>query len=588
MHPGLRFDLLQAQIEAAHEIGVKTPVYISAGLDEKTARKHSEWRMVEKNGSGSPLEAGYHRLCMNTPYLDYLLAQIKEVCERYDADGIFLDIVGERQCYCPYCMQTMQDRGWDPYDDEKVKALGREVYATYTRRVRETIDSVKPGLPVFHNGGHICHGRRELAHMNTHLELESLPTGGWGYDHFPMSAAYVRNLGMEYLGMTGKFHTSWGEFGGFKHKNALRYEAALSIANGAKCSVGDQLHPNGMMSEATYKLIGAAYAEVEQKEAWCDDVTAVADIGLLSVEALTGVRRDKPTTGANRMLLEGKYLFNLLDLQCDFNAYKVIILPDAVPMTNELKTKLNDYVAAGGKLLASGDSCVDLEKGEMLYDLGCVYEGRSAYNPAYVNPLMPLKNLDDGTYVVYGEGNKVKLAEGGKELAQREESYFNRSVVHFCSHKHAPNSGVIEGSAVTVGKHGAYICWKLFEEYATKGSLILREIVTATLDLLLGADKTLETNLPAQGVVTLMDQTAERRLVNHLLYASPVKRGDGIEIIEDILPVYGVNVTLRPNKEVRRVYLAPQMTEIPFEQKNGTVKYTVEKMENHQMVVLDY
>ncbi len=34
------FDLLGAQIEAAHEIGVKTPVYLSAGLDEKIARQH--------------------------------------------------------------------------------------------------------------------------------------------------------------------------------------------------------------------------------------------------------------------------------------------------------------------------------------------------------------------------------------------------------------------------------------------------------------------------------------------------------------------------------------------------------------------
>ena len=35
MHPNLNFDLLGAQIEAAHEIGVKTPVYLSAGHDEK-------------------------------------------------------------------------------------------------------------------------------------------------------------------------------------------------------------------------------------------------------------------------------------------------------------------------------------------------------------------------------------------------------------------------------------------------------------------------------------------------------------------------------------------------------------------------
>ena len=52
----------------------------------------------------------------------------------------------------------------------------------------------------------IIKGRRDLATANTHLELESLPTGGWGYDHFPLSARYVQGLGMEFLGMTGKFH----------------------------------------------------------------------------------------------------------------------------------------------------------------------------------------------------------------------------------------------------------------------------------------------------------------------------------------------------------------------------------------------
>ena len=51
MHPGLDFDLLGAQIEAAHEIGVKTPVYLSAGLDEKTARRQEVIDyVVEKYG----------------------------------------------------------------------------------------------------------------------------------------------------------------------------------------------------------------------------------------------------------------------------------------------------------------------------------------------------------------------------------------------------------------------------------------------------------------------------------------------------------------------------------------------------------
>lgn len=592
MHPGLKYDLLQAQIEAAHEIGVKTPVYLSAGVDEKLCVQHPEWKTIVKDPWGNfvifdPFAVGFHELCLNTPYLDMLLAQIKEVCERYDADGIFLDIVGEKECYCPACMAEMQRRGWDPQNRENARKLAVEVYANYTRRVRETIDSIKPGLPVFHNGGHIIVGRRDLAYANTHLEMESLPTGGWGYDHFPMSVAYCRNFGLEMLGMTGKFHTAWGEFGGFKHKNALRYEVALSMANGAKCSIGDQLHPSGEMSPATYALIGAAYKEAEEKEAWCDDVDAVADIGVLSVEAFTKERihpDNIATEGVNRMLLEGHYLFDILDMESDFNGYKVIILPDKIPMTEELKAKLDDFVAEGGKILASGHS--GIAEGKMVYDLGCTYEGPSAYQPAYVVPNVPLANMDPGTYVIYKEGHKVQPT--GIELAKREGSYFNRGLGHFCSHQHTPNSGVTEGSAITVGSQGAYISWSIFTEYREMASLILRDLVCATLDTLLGDNKTLKVSLPAQGVTTLMDQTKQNRLVHHLLYASPVKRGNGIEVIEDIVPIYNIDVTVRPGKPVKKVYMAPQMTEIPFEQKDGSVSYMVEKIDNHQMVVLEY
>lgn len=588
MHPELKFDLLGAQIEAAHEIGVKTPVYISAGYDEKASYLHPEWRYIGKSGSGDPLKVGYHLLCFNTGYLDELLAEIKEVCENYDADGIFLDICGERLCLCPKCVKDMLDRGVDPTDDKQLEAFGRDVYADYTRRVRETIDSVKPGLPVFHNGGHIPAGRRSLAHTNTHLELESLPTGGWGYDHFPMSAAYVRGFGMEFLGMTGKFHTTWGEFGGFKHKNALRYEAALSLANGARCSIGDQLHPCGKMDETTYKLIGAAYSEVEQKEPWCEGAVHISDIGVLSLEALTHTRNLDADKGVVRMLLEGNYLFDILDLESDFNKYKVLILPDDAKVTPELKIKLDSFTANGGKILASGDSCVDPDSGKVLYDLGCEYIGKSEYKPGYVVPKMPLKNMDNGAYVVYGDANRVQVTADGEELAVREQPYFNRTLEHFCSHRHAPNSGVLDGSAVTIGKNGAYICWKLFAEYATVASLILRDIFGATLDRLLGDDKSVVTDLPACGVTTLTHQSDEHRFINHLLYATPVKRGNGIEAIEDIVPLYNVSSTVRVGNLINRVYLAPEMQELPFSQNGDKVTFTVPKLCNHAMAVMEY
>ena len=70
---------------------------------------------------------------MNTPYLDYLIKQIEEVVTNYDCDGIFLDIVGVRVCFCQHCVKTLLDEGKDPYDEANAAELGERVYAEYCR-----------------------------------------------------------------------------------------------------------------------------------------------------------------------------------------------------------------------------------------------------------------------------------------------------------------------------------------------------------------------------------------------------------------------------------------------------------------------
>ena len=595
-HPNLHFDLLGAQIEAAHEIGVKTPVYLSAGLDEKMARRHPEWLRRGKDDKINWEYPMYHEFCMNSPYLDYLIPQIKEVVRNYDADGIFLDIVGVRTCWCQYCVRTLLEEGKDPYDDENARELGERVYKNYCRRVREAVDSIKPGLPVFHNSGHIRRGRRDLADVDTHLELESLPTGGWGYDHFPLSAAYSRTLGKQFLGMTGKFHTTWGEFGGFKHPNALRYEEALCTAFGAKCSIGDQLHPDGHFEEATYDLIGAAYKEVEEREPWLDNVKSVADIAILSEEAAanyygsakimhhSGADAD---AGAVRIMLEGKYLFDVIDTDQPLDSYRLLILPDHIRLDAKLTAKIKDFTSKGGKVLATGES--GLGDGDAFaLDLGCDYVGPSAYRPVYFRPKFDLGCLGDSAYVIYEQSHDIKAKEGAEIPITRENPYFNRTTFAFSSHQHTPNDKSTCLPAATTGADGGYISTEIFCEYAHKGSLIAKLIAVNMIDLLLGDKKTLTTDLPAQGVVTLMDQQDEHRLVNHLLYASPVRRGSGIEVIEDVIPLYNVSVTLNIGREPKRVYLAPENRDIPFSYENGKLTYTVDKLDLHAMAVIDY
>lgn len=597
IHPNLKFDLLGEQIKAAHEIGVKTPVYLSAGWDVKMAWTHPEWLLRPKDDTVHFDEPGYHLMCMNTPYLDYLTAQIEEAVKNYDCDEIFLDIVGIRPCHCRRCVSDMLSLGFDPYNDEDVYKFAERTYLDYARRVREAVDKYKPGLPVFHNSGHVSRGRRDLAYLNSHLELESLPTGGWGYDHFPLSAGYARTLDTEYLGMTGKFHTTWGEFGGFKHPNALIYETALSIANGAKCSVGDQLHPCGKMDMATYALIGKAYAEVEKREPWLDGVKSIADIAMLSAEAVSNYY-EKPfgreggsdgdiDAGAVRILLEGKYLFDVVDTEAELDKYKLLILPDNIRLDAHLTKKINDFVKRGGKVLASGTSALKNESDSFAIDLGADYIGKSKFSPIYMKPQFDCE-YEPSAFVMYADSHDITQRSNADVITMKENPYFNRTALTFSSHLHAPNDKSQEYPLGTMSKCGAYIGASLFTEYATNASFITKKVLHGVIDMLLGDAKTLKTTLPAQGVVTLMDQASESRLVLHALYASPVKRGHGIDVIEDIVPLYGVKFELKTEREPKKVYEAPSGEAIPFEYIEGILKFSAEKIDCHFMAVIDY
>ena len=49
-HPGLDFDLTGAMVDAAHEIGVRAPIYITAGWSHNDAMAHFDWRSVNRDG----------------------------------------------------------------------------------------------------------------------------------------------------------------------------------------------------------------------------------------------------------------------------------------------------------------------------------------------------------------------------------------------------------------------------------------------------------------------------------------------------------------------------------------------------------
>jgi hypothetical protein len=423
----------------------------------------------------------------------------------------------------------------------------------------------------------------------SHLELESLPSGGWGYMHFPLTMAFARNLGVESLGMTGKFLKSWGDFNSLKNPAALEYECFTMLAEGARCSVGDQLHPTGELDAATYELIGGVYAQVEAKEPWCAGAESIAEIAILTPEAIgrNDARVDSAAAGALRMLHEGHYLGDVVDGESDWSRYALLLMPDKLRLDAALRDKTRAYLAGGGALILSHESGLATDSDAYaLEEFGVEACGPAEYAPDFIAPRETLSAGVPATqHVLYERGLNLRPAAGAEVLADLWHPYFERTWQHFCSHRHTPAAGQSEWPGAV--RHGRVITFAhpLFGMYTRDGARVYRQLVLNAIARLL-PHPLLRTDAPTTARLTLTRQPAERRRVLHVLHYLPQRRHTGFDTLEEILPLNNVTVAVR-GEMPRAADLAPSREALPVTARDGYVEVTIPVVRGHAMVVFE-
>ena len=595
-HPHLKRNLLKEQIEVCHKHNIRVPIYVTIQWDHYTATRHPEWLVIDEKGTpvGTPLyEPGfYRRLCVNSPYRKFLEDHVTEILKTFPVDGFFFDIVHPMACNCYYCREAMRKKGMNPADAAARQRFGLETINAWKREMTALVRRYSKDATIFYNAGHIGPRHRAVMDAYTHWELESLPSGGWGYLDFPLKVRYTRTLGLDSLGMTGKFHTSWGDFHSLKNPAALEFECFQMLALGAKCSVGDQLHPSGKIDAATYDLIGSVYREVEKKEPWCRGAKAVADVGVLTPEEFLGGQSRQipmPAFGSVRMLQEAAVQFDVLDSKSDFSPYKVLILPDQIPVNDELAKKIEAFVSKGGGLLASWESGLD-PKGQnfRLACLGLKYEGEAPFSPDFLVPQGKLaEGLPRTELVMYRKGKKVAPLASTEILAQTNVPYFNRTWEHFFSHRHTPSAGKPGYPGVLRNGRCIYFIHPVFTQYHQNAPLWVKRMVVNALSMLL-PEPTLRLQAPSSTLASVTAQARENRWVVHLLHYIPERRGQDFDVIEDVIPVLDVRLSVKAPRPVREVVCVPQMARLDFKTVEGRVEFVLPRLNGHQMIAIQF
>jgi hypothetical protein len=601
MHPSLKFDLLGEQVEACRKRGIVTPAYISVRLDESNVHAHPEWIVNMKDGKlwkwGTPLEASWTNLCMNNPaYVDELAEQAVEVLKWYDVEGLFFDMCYSPTpgCYCPRCYDSMKRQGLDFASDADHRRFEYLLTRDYTRRIGKIVRSTRKNATLFFNG-RVRPGIRSELDVFTHVEIEALPTGGWGYSFFPIHARYARTLPRPLQGMTARFHKSWADFGGLKTKDQLMYEAGTILASSAVMNVGDQCHPRGILDKGAYEVIGTAFSHVEKCEPWCIGAEPAAEIGVMLLSASDEDNAQGPlpgpdsmptsADGAGRMLHELKHQFNLIYPDADLRKYRVVILPDAGRLSAATGKSLAAYVAKGGAVIFSHQATLD---GEFTCPGSPVkYTGPNPFKPSYMDLGADLgKGLPPSNFVFYEDSTYVKTVAGAEAMGKMITTYFNRAYDHFCSHNQTPFDKKTRHPVAALKDRVAYLAPAVFKAYRDHAYPVYKTMVANILDRLL-PEPMVRTAAPSAMEVSVNRQTKEKRLVAHMVNFQPQRRHINVEWIEDIYPVNDIALAVRTGKCPTSVYLAPHRESVSFRMNGDYCELTVPEVKAHQMVVFE-
>jgi hypothetical protein len=609
MHPKLKFDLLGKMVEALHRADIRCPIYVSVKWDDLAAMQHPEWVCVRKDGTLNmrPVLSGawgWSTMDLSTAYADFFIAQVEELIDIFgdELDGHWFDICFPAPNYSPWSMAKMRKAGVNLDDDEAVWQYAHQQDLAFFDRVSKICHEKTPRAGVYYNGTTTPAMGEAIPYM-THFEVESLPTSGdaWGYLHYPITTRMARTYGKDVIGMTGRFHRSWADFGGLKTQDQLDYECGTILAGGSKICVGDQLHPSGVLDPAVYRLIGKAFARVEALEPWLQGAKPTAEAALLALgkpsDAAPGVSAFHPDVeGASQMLLEEGIQFDIVDSHVDLSRYPLAILPDCGELSPDWVEKLKAYLAQGGKLVLSGTGALKAGSSQFqLAEIPVEYVGLAPTCPSYIRPGADMLDnselASDYDYVFYDQLHLVKAADGAMATGELRRALFNRTWEHFTSHQHAPVGASLDAPLAVANGQVLYLAAPLFSGYRKWDYWVYRAMVMSLLRKWMPA-RLVVPEAPGWVEVTLHAQEAAEshpaRKIVHLVAYHPRRSSQSIPHVDQSWKTKDLAFRVAWQGEPpTRVYAAPEMQDMPFTLESGMVRVSVPEMGAHKVIVLE-
>ena len=553
-YPGLERDILKEVLDACHKRNIGVTAYFNAGLNHEHTYLHQDWMVVDKEGRvlRGDRTANFFRMpCYNTGFFEHLKAEVLEVVNNYDVDGIFLDCMGPRPCYCHNCLEKMAKEGVDVNDDNAVLAYSHRLIKSVEMAISK---SIKKDIRVFFN----TEREDNLPEYSSHAEVECLPAGHWGYDFLYPHAAYFRTRHTDYVYMSGRFSDSWGDFGGIRPLVAFENDMFDALANGYQLSIGDHLHPVDGLSKTVIERAGIVFRKMDEYAPFVNGTKFVNDVAV--VYPHTANLFFECIRGLSRLLCELKIGYNVYDEYGDFSKEKVIILPgECQDFDPIIKEKLIAFAKNGGKIMFVGSAC-NLGKELGLIDYAEITEDTTD------NAYFTLEENGE-KWSMYNPCVLIKN-KSGKELARYVKGIFPNKVWdgrH--GYFYRPQGEVTDYSAVVSNGNQVAICFDICTAYANSFLLEQRELFSKAINELL-KEKAFNASGFEAGIIITMTADESKKIIHVKATRPELRNGKGVTENHNISK--GGTISVKGNY---KVYLIPENKEIKATFDNGNTVF---------------
>jgi len=598
-HPALEYDLIGRLSAACEKRAIALTTYINIGLSHEEALLHREWCVVTEEGytyKPNRLDHFFRQMCYGTAYADHVIEMVREVVSGYPIAGLFFDCMYTSPCVGVECLRDMKALGYDWQDAEQLHDYNYLKMNRMAQRLSDAARAIKPDLLIYCNGIDY-EAQRD---SGTYLEFECLPTGGWGYEALPMGARYLRTLGKPVLNMSGRFHKSWGDFGGIRTEPSLEYDLVYGLANAMRCTIGDHFHPRGDINQPVFDLYRHLYDRLRPLEPWLEGARAEVDTAVVwpmpypGYKCMSPARRpewDKHYTaikGACRMLCELKWQFDIVTDYIDWDAYDLLVLPDHTLLDEQWAARIRKHLAKGGAILSSAWAGLDPEKkGFVFPEWGARYGGDDPYDPAFFTPAKGMaEGLPDMPITLYQRGTRIEPLDGAEVLGEIVAPYYNRHWDGEHGFLYMPPDKPTGRACGVVKGRVAHFSHPLFSSYIVDGQVPVKQYVSNALARIMPDPLVRAPGLPSFARVNVTAQPG-RRMVWIMSYV-PERRGDTVDMIEEPIELRDVGVALRADgREVKSVYLAPGREPLTFSLRDGYLHTVVPQVKGYVVVVFE-